>query len=298
MTMLSIIIVNWNSYELLCDCLRSIYRDIPPFRFEIIVVDNSTTEDEVKIIRDKFPSVHLIENHSNRGFGTACNQGATEAKGKYFLFLNPDTCMHPGTLSNAVSFMDTHPETGAMGCRTLNADGSLQNTAFTFPTPARIFASVSGLNDRLRFLRLWSRLKRRVDFVQGAFLMIPGELFWQIRGFDERFFLFGEDVDLCLRIRRAGRKISYNPQIVITHIRGGCFNDTTLRTAHFITGCLQLYRKYRENAQVKRLEYLIRVALKIYYSGSKISKVKDASGHSEYRRFRELFESIQKKELL
>ncbi len=149
-----------------------------------------------------------------------------------------------------------------MGCRTVDNGGSTQRTALGFPTPSRIFANISGLNRVLRFprLRRWAR-HRRADYVQGSFLVIPKRVFDRCGGFDERFFLYGEDADLCLRVREAGLSIEYDPAFTITHLGGGSSGEPAARIGHFITGCLQLYGKHRSPRQRRRLTSFIRSAL-------------------------------------
>ncbi len=189
MTRLSIIIVSWNTRELLGACLTSIYRHPPPAPFEVIVVDNASGDGSRERVRREFPAVRLIENPANLGFAAASNRGAAAATGSYLLFLNSDTRVHAGTLDGALSFMERHPRAGVMGCLTLDDGGSPQGTALGFPTPPRVFANISGLSRLLRFPRLRRRARRRrADYVQGSFLVIPRRVFDRCGGFDERFF--------------------------------------------------------------------------------------------------------------
>ena len=245
--MLSIIIVNWNTRALLQACLASIFRHRPAFAFEVVIVDNASSDGSPAMVRREFPRARLLENKANLGFAAASNRGAEIATGRYLLFLNSDTLVHEGTLVGAVSYMERHPETGVMGCRTLNADGSLQGTALAFPSATRIFANVSGLSGYRSLSRLRKHLPQRAfDYVQGSFLVIAKNVFDLCGGFDERFFLYGEDVDLCLRVRQAGMGLAYDTAIAITHQGGGSSEDPAQRLAHFIHGCLLLYKKHRE----------------------------------------------------
>ncbi|MCU0236550.1 MAG: glycosyltransferase family 2 protein [Acidobacteria bacterium] len=264
MTLLSIIVVSWNARELLRSCLDSLYRHPTRSGFEVIVVDNSSSDGCPEMVRREFPAVRLLENPANLGFAAASNRGAAAARGRYLLFLNSDTLVHAGTIDGALAFMERHPGAGVMGCRTLNADGSPQGTALAFPSPQRIFANVSGLSGVLRAFRLRRhQRRRRSDYIQGSFLVIRKDVFDRCRGFDERFFLYGEDADLCLRVRETGLTIEYDPAVSITHHGGGSSGKAAGRLAHFIPGCLTLYGKHRGSLRKKRLALFIRSALAV-----------------------------------
>jgi hypothetical protein len=262
MIRLSIIIVSWNTRELLGSWLASICRHSPPFPFEVIVVDNASGDGSPEQVRREFPAVRLVENPANLGFAAACNRGAAKAGGDFLLFLNSDTIVHAGTLQGALSFMERHPAAGVMGCRTLGRDGAPQGTALAFPTATRIFANVSGMSRMLRRARRRGHGHcRGADYIQGSFLVIPQRVFDRCHGFDERFFLYGEDADLCLRVRASGLSIEYDPAFAITHFGGGSSAEPAKRLDHFITGCLQLYAKHRGPRHKKRLAAFIRSAL-------------------------------------
>jgi len=264
MTRLSIIIVNWNTGHLLASCLASIFRHPPSAPFEVIVVDNASGDDSRERVRREYPLVRLMENAANLGFAAATNIGCRLAAGKFLLFLNPDTEVHDSTLSGALSFMEQHPGTGVLGCRTLNPDGSLQSTAFSFPTCARIFAHVSGLSrlGKLPRTRQHSRFCHP-DYVQGSFFFVRKSAFEQCGGFNEAFFLYGEEVDLCQRMQRAGLRIDYHPELTITHHGGASTRNSELHMGYFVTSCLYLYREHRSQAHVRRLLRAVKAALVI-----------------------------------
>lgn len=255
MPALSVIIVAWNSREPLGGCLDSIRAARPETPIEVIVVDNASADGTPEFLRQEHPAVRLIANRDNRGFAAACNQGASAARGDCLLFLNPDSRVHAGTLDSAAAFMSRHAAIGIMGCRTLHPDGSLQRTARTFPTPARICARVAGLGRGGRGRR---RDGARFDYVQGSFLVARRQDFIALGGFDERFFVYGEDVDLCLRARRSGVGVAYDEGTAVTHRGGGLDGD---RIAHFIASCLRLYRRHRRPEEAARLARLMRLAL-------------------------------------
>ena len=131
---LSIVIVNWNTRELLKDCLHSVWRSLAGIEAEVIVVDNASTDGSVEMVRSDFPATHLIANPDNRGFAAANNQGFDVSSGRHVLLRNSDTSVHGDVLARSVEYMDGNPDVGMMGCRVLNGDGSTQMTCSQFPT--------------------------------------------------------------------------------------------------------------------------------------------------------------------
>jgi len=266
MTDLSIIIVNWNTRDLLKECLASIFRHQPDFSLQVIVVDNASGDGSREMIRQDFSSVQLIENLDNFGYVVANNQGGHVAMGRFLLFLNPDTLVRAGTLAGAVAFMEQHPEAGVMGCRTLNADGSLQATAFAFPNQLRVFAYVLGLNRIFKLSRFTDHsLLRTADYVQGSFLIIKKELFNDCSGFDERFFIYADEVDLCMRVKEKGFMIYYYPGISISHYGGGSGRNSLVLLGHFIDSHIALYKKYRSPREEQKLLRAMRSALRLRF---------------------------------
>jgi GT2 family glycosyltransferase len=233
-------------------------------------------------VRREFPTARLILNRDNIGFAAACNRGAAAAGGRCLLFLNPDTIVHPGALDRALAFMARHPQAGIMGCRTLNGDGTLQHTARSFPSLARVFAHLSGLSRRFRRLRLPAREARRPDYVQGSFLVIARSLFMSLGGFDERFFLFGEEVDLCLRARQAGWEVAYDPATVITHF-GGSGRPDVRRSAWFIASIRLLYARHRGPLATMTLAAVVRLALAFRFLAAGLLLPGEALGWRELR---------------
>ena len=259
---LSIVIASHNTRELLRNCLVSIRDDRPPFRHEAIVVDNASRDRSAALVSSEFPRVRLIKNRINRGFAAACNQGAAVASGRWLLFLNSDTLVHPGTLEKAVRFMERHPEAGLMGCRAFSEDGRVQPAAFPFPAPLRIFAWVAGLNRILKISRFRDHdLQRTPGFVLGAFMIISRDLFARVDRFDERFFFYGEDVDLCQRVRKTGLKIYYSPEMSITHFGSGSTRHSLTSAGWYIASNLRLYEKYRGAGAGRRLRRWLKLAV-------------------------------------
>ena len=227
---LSISIVNYNNKEYLKSCLDSIYSHAPETNFEVIVVDNGSSDGSTEAVKHAFPSINLIENSNNLGFVKANNQGIRASKGQYVLSLNNDTIIEDGTLSGLVRFMNEHPDVGACGPKVLNRDGSLQyQCRRNFPTIS------SSLFYFLRLHRLFPGKKRfgqylmthrnsdeagEVDSVSGCCMMVRREVIEEVGILDENFIMYGDDLDWCYRIKQAGWKVFYVPDYQIVHFGG------------------------------------------------------------------------------
>jgi GT2 family glycosyltransferase len=227
---ISIIIVNWNTQDILKGCLESIYAHPPGFACEVIVVDNGSSDGSPQMVEAGFPQVVLVKNPENRGFAAANNQGIAIAKGsRYVLLLNSDTVVLEGALDKTVAFADAHRDGAVVGCRVLNADGSLQPTCFRFPSVLNMVLGTSHLSKLFphsRFLgrenmAWWDRTSvREVEVVTGCFMLVRREAITQVGMMDERFFMYGEETDWCYRFRQAGWKILFTPEGQIIHYGG------------------------------------------------------------------------------
>lgn len=230
MIKLSVVIVNWNVRELLKDCLESIFKTSLDLELEVIVVDNNSSDGSVEMVKKKFPSVVLIENNKNVGFGTANNQGIGISKGEYILILNPDTIVFPNSLQKMAAFLDQNSDTGAVGPKILNPDGSIQfECARNFPTPLTEFFVLSTLYRRFPKSRIFGRYlmsywdhndQRQVDLLSGAGMMIRKKVFDEIGLFDEKFFMYAEEPDLFYRIKKQGWIVYFLPSAQIVHFWG------------------------------------------------------------------------------
>jgi len=222
---LSIIIVNWNTRNLLAQCLQSLYANPPDGEFEVWVVDNASTDGSVQMVREQFPQVRLIENSENAGFAWANNQAIRRSSGRHLLLLNPDTEIWPGAPETLVRFMEEYPQAGAAGARLLNPDGTLQESCHPFPTLGRevwrLF-HLDALWPRARYeMTRWDlETPRPVDAVQGACVMLRREALEQVGLLDEDYFMYTEEVDLCYRLRRGGWRIYWAPQATVVHYGG------------------------------------------------------------------------------
>ena len=217
---------------------------------EIIVVDNASTEDCITVIRSSFPQVKLIENEENVGFSRAVNQGASIAAQDYLLVLNPDTVVSEDSLRFCLEQAESTPGTGAIGCRFVDGTGSfLPECKRNFPSMGAAFAKLLNLNWGYYAQELGEEENGEVEVLTGAFLFVRRELFNQLGGFDEDFFMFGEDIDLSYRIQAAGFKNRYLGELTTIHFKG----ESSLKDAEYMRhfyGALEIfYRKhFRHNA--------------------------------------------------
>jgi GT2 family glycosyltransferase len=227
---LSIIIVNWNVRDTLRECLLSVRRELrlASDRCEIHVVDNASSDGSVDMLRAEFPEVRLRANTENVGFARANNQALPQCTGRYLLALNPDTVVQEAAIDRMLAFMEQHPEVGVLGCRLVNSDFSFQRAAGgAFPTLARLAWNYLFLNKLLPrrlapaalFLEDDVRDDRDLDWVSGAAMMIRRSAVDDAI-FDETFFMFGEDMELCERVRRRGLRVVQTGVATIVHHHG------------------------------------------------------------------------------
>ncbi|HEX9973534.1 MAG TPA: glycosyltransferase [bacterium] len=227
---LSIIIVSFNVKEFLEQAINSIKQSCKDIAYELFVVDNASSDGSVEFIQRKFPDVHLIANLENRGFAGANNQALKLASGKFILLINPDTIVQEDTFSVILDFFDHHPECGMVGCKIMNPDGSLQLACRrSFPTPWVAFTKIIGLSKLFPNTRLFGRYNLtyldpdqtyEVEAISGSFMFFRREVIDKVGYLDESFFMYGEDLDWCFRIREAGWKIHYLPDTKIIHFKG------------------------------------------------------------------------------
>ena len=252
---LAIIIISFNVRKLLQECLESIYRETRRTRFEIWVIDNYSRDDSVSMLKETFPEVHLIENKENLGFTRANNQAIARCRSDLVLLLNPDTLIQDGALDKMVQFMDEHPEVGVSGCRVENPDGSLQLACRrSIPTPQVAFYRLTGLSRLFPHSQVMARYNltyldpnqpHEVDAVSGAFLLIRKSVVDQIGMLDETFWIFGEDIDWCIRAQKAGWKVMYYPEAHILHYKGiGCSTNSRKTSYEFYRAMYLFHRKH------------------------------------------------------
>lgn len=228
---LSIVILNYNTEDLLRNCLNSLNKVKDELSFEVLVVDNGSTDDSVRMVKKDFVYVKVIKNKKNLGFAAGNNSAKKHCQGKYVLFLNSDTIVKKGTLRETVAFLDKNKNAGALTCKLVLPNGQLDKDARrSFPTPWVSLTHLVLRLDRLFpkspiFARYWygyiSENKiQEVDVIQGAFFLVRKEILDQLGWYDEDYFLDGEDIDLCWRIWKFGYKIIYYPKVSIIHLKG------------------------------------------------------------------------------
>ncbi len=242
---LSILIVSWNVRDLLAQALLALPA-AAPVRWEAIVIDNASQDGSASMVAERFPAVQLVRNAANAGFGRANNQGIALARGRYVLFLNSDTIAPPGSLAGLAAFMDGHPEAGACSPRLLQADGSVQPYAFgQDPRPGYLLRRGWRRLAHGQALHDWATGDTQVvDWASGACLLVRGEALAQVGGFDEAFFMYFEDNDLCLRLREAGWRVFYCPQVSITHLGGQSLKQNPAAQRAYRDSLAAFYRKH------------------------------------------------------
>ncbi|NRF96237.1 glycosyltransferase family 2 protein [Paenibacillus frigoriresistens] len=227
---LSIIIVNFKTRDLTLACLQSVFSSATSYTYEVILIDNASNDGIIPVTTEQFPQVICIANTDNVGFSKANNQGIRIAKGRYVLLLNSDTIVQPDTLDIMLRFMDENPTVGASGCKIVLPDGSLDRACKRgFPTPSASFYYAFG------FSKLFPKTPRfnqyqlgylspneayPIDSLVGAFMLIRREAIEQVGMLDEEFFMYGEDIDWCYRIKEAGWVNYYYPRTQIVHHKG------------------------------------------------------------------------------
>ena len=245
---LSVIIVSYNTRDMTLKCLRTLFDNVGEVSTEVWVVDNASRDGSVEAIRQEFPDVHVIANEGNAGFGEANNQAMGQARGEWFLLLNSDAFVHAGAIPTLIEYSKAHPEVAVVGPKLLNKDGSLQRSCFRFPSPGHAWrenlwiSSLVPTSSRWSDLRRWSHdEERQVDFVIGACLLLRREVFEQVGGFDERFWMYSEETDWQQRMARKGWKAMFVPQAVVTHLGGASGADEKVRITESFFESLDFY---------------------------------------------------------
>jgi GT2 family glycosyltransferase len=226
---ISVVVVSFNTCDLLRDCLTSLYTALQGISNEVFVVDNVSRDGSADMVEREFPSVHLTRSDVNLGFAAGNNRAFPLATGRYVVLLNSDAFVKENALRRSIDYMDADPEIGLGGARLLGADGSWQASARMFPSPLNDFLSLSGLAAKFPKSKFFGRQDNTwadqnqaadTDWVPGAYSIIRRTTLEQVGYFDEQFFLYYEEVDLCRRIKQAGYRIRYWPDVVVVHLGG------------------------------------------------------------------------------
>ncbi|MGB7240697.1 MAG: glycosyltransferase family 2 protein [Sulfitobacter sp.] len=223
---LSIVIVNWNTQDLLRDCLRSVRAGLVNLKAEVLVVDNASSDGSCDMVTAEFPDVVLMKSASNLGFAGGNNVALRQATGRYVMLLNTDTLVHGTVLPDAVAWLDQNPECGIMGPKVLNTDGTVQASCSAFPSLGYLAMQTFGLTRIRRFdgyrMTGWDRSsERHVDIISGAAMFVRASAMRQVGLLDEAFFFYGEETDWCRRFANAGWEIVFTPIPEITHFGNG-----------------------------------------------------------------------------
>ncbi|MGQ9457777.1 MAG: glycosyltransferase, partial [Anaerolineae bacterium] len=225
----SVIVVNWNTRDLLRECLASAVAQADDVALELLVVDNASTDGSAQMVRQEFPQARLWENAENRGFAAANNQAIAQAQGRYLFLLNSDASLRPGALRALVEFLDAHPEAAVAGPSVLNPDGTVQPSCFRFPTAWDVFCEMAFLSSLFPRSPLFNRrgmggvdrrTVREVDWVLGAAMAVRREWAERVGGLDEGYFIYAEELDWCRRIREAGGRAFFFPGAEVVHHGG------------------------------------------------------------------------------
>jgi len=240
---LSIIIVSWNTRDILRECLRSVYQETREISFEVIVIDNASSDSSAGMVKEEFPQVFLIENTANKGFAAANNQGMEIAGGRYLLLLNPDTIVLDGAIQKAIYYADSHSDVAVVGCQVWENETTVQQTCFRFPSVLSLLMQKSGLCRLFPRSRLFGREKmaewgrdteREVDVVSGMFMLVRREAIDQVGLMDEDYFVYAEETDWCWRFWKAGWRCVFTPVARIIHRDGGSKSTEKISIKMFV----------------------------------------------------------------
>jgi GT2 family glycosyltransferase len=271
---ISIVIVSWNSAELIGNCLDSILRNADQTRREIILVDNASSDNTAELVKSSYPQADLIENRRNLGYAKANNQGIQKSIGRYVLLLNPDTEIQGDSLGRMLAFMDANPEVGALGPKLLNPDGSVQPSCREFPRFSTLIWEFSGLSRLFPRSRIFGRWRigyfafdrqSEVDQPMASCLMLRRQTLDQVGLFDEKFPMFFNDVDLCWRIKGANWKIVFYPDAQVLHHKGASTGKAKRRMIWLShTAFFKFFKKHKTGVVNRLLLVLFSIPLFLF----------------------------------
>jgi len=271
---LSVVIVNYNVKLFLEQCLHSVLKAGKDIAMEVWVIDNQSTDGSRAWLEPRFPGVNFIWNSENQGFSKACNEAASRASGENILILNPDTLLTEMSLFECLRFLKNQPEVGALGVKMIDGRGSfLWESKRAFPSASVSFYKMIGLTGlfprsatfaKYHLGNLDENKNHEVDILSGAFMMIRKTVWTSVGGFDERFFMYGEDIDLSYSIRKLGWKNYYLGETTILHFKGESTNKNQTSYQHRFYGAMREFYKKHFNARGKSFgDYFILIAITI-----------------------------------
>lgn len=270
--LLSVIIVNYNVRYFLEQCLYSVQKAITLMHAEVIIVDNYSPDDSIAFLQPHFPSFIFISNKVNAGFSKACNLGYALSKGKYVLFLNPDTIVPEDCFSKCISFLETHTDAGALGIHMVDGSGKfLKESKRAFPSPLTSMYKLSGLAALFPKSKVFGKYhleylpeneNNAVDVLAGAFMMIKREVLEKTGSFDESFFMYAEDIDLSYRIQKSGYKNYYFADSTIIHFKGESTRKLTLNYVRMFYSAMNMFvKKHYGGSRANLFNLIIHIAI-------------------------------------
>lgn len=270
--LLSVVIVNYNVKHFLEQCLCSVQKAVAGMQAEVIVVDNHSSDKSLDYLQPKFPQVVFIANDVNLGFAKACNQGLARSSGQYVLFLNPDTIVPEDCFTRCIEFFKTHEQAGALGIKMIDGKGRfLKESKRAFPSPMTSLYKLFGLARLFPRSRVFSRYHlghldaeqdHEVDVLAGAFMMIRKDVLDKVGGFDETFFMYGEDVDLSYRIQKAGYRNYYFSGSHIVHFKGESTRKESVNYVKMFYNAMSIFvRKHYGGSKAGFFNFLIHIAI-------------------------------------
>lgn len=274
---ISIVIVNWNTKDLLRDCLKSVYQTVKDVKFEVIVVDNASNDGSVAMVTEEFTDVVIIENSENRGFGAANNQAFAVMKGRYALLLNTDAVLTENAVHELFTFMENHEEAAMAGGQLLDRDGSRQNSIANFPTIFTLLFNISFLEYLFPRKYPSKRYKHEkplaVESVIGACVMVRKKAMDEVGVFDERYFFFFEETDWALQMRVAGWRVYHVPSAMIYHLQGKSIGTNIRSRIEFYRSRYRFFAKWRGRVYYIAIRSIIYVRLIINWVLTSIAYV-------------------------
>jgi GT2 family glycosyltransferase len=288
---LVVVIVNWNSKNFLQECLRSIFASKSQYSYQVIVIDNGSTDGSVEMVKNLFPAVNIEKNTSNTGFARANNQILKHINSNYALLLNADTIVNQGAFDVMLDFLNSSPGYAVVGPAILNGDSTPQRTGARFPTNWSLLVEALFLDRLFPQLKLFGSHKelyidfnvpREVDYVQGSCLMVKTSVLRDVGYLDERFFMYFEETDLCFRVKKAGWKIWFLPTASVIHFGGGeTAHYDEWRIVHYHNSLFQFYSKhysYRARVMLRCILFLRSVIRVVVWSS--VTAVRPSLRHS------------------
>lgn len=279
--LLSIVTLNYKKKDLTIACITSLWEqyksEFQDNKMEVIIVDNDSQDDSVEAIRreikeNHFENMHVVANSTNAGFGAGCNLGAWKSKGEFVLFLNNDTVVKDDGLLRMAQYSTDHPEIAILGGQLRNFDGSLQASAGKFYTPLYAFLLLTG-GQRWGLLDRSPKMIQKVDWVKGGLLMIRRNVFEEIHGFDEKIFMYTEDMELCYRVHLAGKGIYFYPDVMVLH-KEHASTSKTFAIVNIYKNLLYFYKKHRTPSEYRLVKSMMEMKARSLIAIGKTTKNK------------------------